>query len=282
MFQAPIVPVEQPIAPNAVGEGEDVIVEEEIAQEGVEIPDDDSTEEPPIVDPPGPAQPLPPPQQLPPLQPLQPPPQLPQFVVRLITGEMKRLDDLKVNDWVQTLKGAEVRYAPVTFWLHRVPSQKAEFVRLELSDGTELKLTAKHFIYRTKCTDEGNQVTTDELSREAVLAEKIVEGDCLYQVVGDEHVRTARVTKISSVTETGIYSPMTSNGRIVVNGVYASCHNIVQSNSLQNTFFSYADRMRKFYASLFSTESDVAELPMGMDLIANMLDLVIPKDLVTL
>ncbi|XGW14939.1 hypothetical protein V3C99_000878 [Haemonchus contortus] len=318
-FQAPIVPVEQPIAPNAVGEGEDVIVEEEIAQEGVEIPDDDdSTEEPQIVDPPGPAQPLPPPQQLPPPQPFQPPPQLPQFVaepiyypavapapvaagggggggggggyycftgdakVRLITGVTKRLDDLKVNDWVQTLKGAEVRYAPVTFWLHRVPSQKAEFVRLELSDGTELKLTAKHFIYRTKCTDEGKLVTTDELSREAVLAEKIVEGDCLYQVVDDEHVQTARVTKISSVIETGIFSPMTSNGRIVVNGIYASCHNIVQSNSLQNTFFSYADRMRKFYASLFSTESDVAELPMGMDLIANMLDLVIPKDLVTL
>ncbi|KAK6015783.1 intein splicing region, partial [Ostertagia ostertagi] len=81
--------------------------------------------------------------------------------VRVITGEEKRLDELKVNDWVQTLKGAEIKYAPVSFWLHRVPSQKAEFVRLELSDGTELKLTAKHFIYKTECEVEGGKQSTD-------------------------------------------------------------------------------------------------------------------------
>ncbi|KAK6036314.1 hypothetical protein COOONC_26181 [Cooperia oncophora] len=38
---------------------------------------------------------------------------------------------------------------------------------------------------------------------------------------------------------------MTSNGKIVVNGIYSSCHNIVQSYSLQNTFFSYADSLEK-------------------------------------
>ncbi|PIO64001.1 hypothetical protein TELCIR_14384 [Teladorsagia circumcincta] len=56
-------------------DGEDVVVEEVIAQEGVEVPDttEESDEDP----------------------------------VRVITGEEKRLDDLKVNDWVQTLKGAE-------------------------------------------------------------------------------------------------------------------------------------------------------------------------------
>ncbi|PIO61668.1 hypothetical protein TELCIR_16801 [Teladorsagia circumcincta] len=79
-------------------DGEDVVVEEVVAQEGVEVPDttEESDEEP----------------------------------VRVITGEEKRLDDLKVNDWVQTLKGAEIKYAPVSFWLHRVPSQKAEFIRM--------------------------------------------------------------------------------------------------------------------------------------------------------
>ncbi|PIO69903.1 hypothetical protein TELCIR_08261, partial [Teladorsagia circumcincta] len=129
-YQAPNVPVNQPIPTNAV-DGEDVVVEEVVAQEGVEVPDttEESDEEP----------------------------------VRVITGEEKRLDDLKVNDWVQTLKGAEI--------------------------------------------------STEELSRVAVLAEKVAEGDCLYQVVEDDHVRTTRVTKVSRVIETGIYSPMTSNGR---------------------------------------------------------------------
>ncbi|VDL77404.1 unnamed protein product [Nippostrongylus brasiliensis] len=51
--------------------------------------------------------------------------------------------------------------------------------------------------------------------------------------------------------------------RIIVNGVLASCHTIVQSNSLQNSFFT-------------------AELPFGMDILATMLDYIIPKDLVTM
>ncbi|KAK6045612.1 hypothetical protein COOONC_16883, partial [Cooperia oncophora] len=104
-------------------------------------------------------------------------------------------------------------------------------LRLELSDGTELKLTSKHFIYRTECAVEKEQVTADGISREAVLAEKVVEGDCLYEVVDGKHMRTTRVAKVSTVTETGIYSPMTSNGK-------------------------YADRLRKLYASLFGTKSD--------------------------
>ncbi|EPB78686.1 hypothetical protein ANCCEY_02205, partial [Ancylostoma ceylanicum] len=67
----------------------------------------------------------------------------------------------------------------------------------------------------------------------------LVNGDpILIQYFQDERVITARVTKVSKVTETGIYSPMTSNGKIIVNGIYASCHNIVESYSLQNTFFS--------------------------------------------
>ncbi|RCN27532.1 hint module [Ancylostoma caninum] len=204
------------------------------------------------------------------------------FKVRLIDGSDKSLDELEVDDWVQTLKGAEVQYAPVSFWLHRVPHQKAEFHKIELSDGTELKLTAKHFIYKTTCPTAGEGDTVDELSRQAVFADKVNEGDCLYKVTEDERIITARVTKVSKVSETGIYSPMTSNGKIVVNGIYASCHNIVESYSLQNTFFSYVDTFRKWYSSIFGAHMGVDELPLGIDTLTTMMDYVIPKNLVTM
>ncbi|EYB96349.1 hypothetical protein Y032_0151g2819 [Ancylostoma ceylanicum] len=311
-FQVPNVPVNNPVqipaAAPSPGNGiegpfeENVVVEEQIAQEGVEIEPTTSTLAPePLPPQPQPQQPLFPQQQFVP-EPIyyppvaQPAPAAPAYYstsggyycftgdtkARLIDGTDKRLDELEVDDWVQTLKGAEVQYAPVSFWLHRVPHQQAEFHKIELSDGTELKLTAKHFIYKTTCptADEGELV--DELSRQAVFADKVSEGDCLYKVTEDERVITARVTKVSKVTETGIYSPMTSNGKIIVNGIYASCHNIVESYSLQNTFFSYVDTLRKWYSSIFGAHMGVDELPLGIDTLTIMMDYVIPKNLVTM
>ncbi|ETN79256.1 intein splicing protein [Necator americanus] len=270
-FQAPNVPLNNPIQiPSAqplqppmgnviegpFSEGENVVVEEVLAHDGIEI--GTTTEPEPIYYPPV----------------AQPQPAYYSTAggyycftgdtkVRLIDGIYKRLDELEVDDWVQTLKDAEVQYAPVSFWLHRVPHQQAEFQKIELSDGSELKLTAKHFIYKTDCLNVGKEVTTGKISQQAVFADEVTEGDCLYRVTEDEQIITEKVMRVSKVKETGIYSPMTSNGKIIVNGIFASCHNIVESYSLQNTFFS-------------------ADLPLGMDTLITMMDYVIPKNLVTM
>lgn len=42
-------------------------------------------------------------------------------------------------------------YSPVTTWLHRMPEELAEFRRIVLEDGTLLKVTAKHFVYKSDC-----------------------------------------------------------------------------------------------------------------------------------
>ncbi|PAV79432.1 hypothetical protein WR25_10626 [Diploscapter pachys] len=73
-------------------------------------------------------------------------------LVETISGEKKRMDELKIHDWVMTARGKNVGYAPVNYWLHRVPSQKAQFIKFDLADGKSLKITAKHFIYKGKCT----------------------------------------------------------------------------------------------------------------------------------
>ena len=50
-------------------------------------------------------------------------------LVETISGEKKRMDELAINDLVLTAKGDSVGYAPVNYWLHRVPSQEAEFIK---------------------------------------------------------------------------------------------------------------------------------------------------------
>ncbi|CAJ0610585.1 unnamed protein product [Cylicocyclus nassatus] len=309
----PITGIEGPF-----DEGENVVVEEEVAQDGIEI--DITTSAPATDTSPVPQQPVTPPQvpQEPPVpqQPFFPqqqfiaepiyypavgqapvPPVAPaapaysspgsyycftaDTTVHLIDGSKKRLDELQVEDWVQTLNGAEIQYAPVSFWLHRVPTQSAEFHKIELSDGTVLKITAKHFIYKATCTNIGKDIISKDLSDRAIFAEEVSEGDCLYLVTKEERIITAQVKKVSKVNETGIYSPMTSNGKIIVNGIYASCHNIIESYSLQNTFFSYVETMRRWYSWLFEDCQNASELPTGMNTLITLMDYVIPRSLIT-
>ena len=43
-------------------------------------------------------------------------------------------------------------FSKVSIWLHKNPDQVAVFHKLTLEDGRTLKLTGKHYIFKTKCT----------------------------------------------------------------------------------------------------------------------------------
>lgn len=45
----------------------------------------------------------------------------------------------------------QIVYTQITSWLHRLPDKEVEFYRIVLKDGSQLKLTAKHYIYKTIC-----------------------------------------------------------------------------------------------------------------------------------
>lgn len=47
-----------------------------------------------------------------------------------------------------------------------------------------------------------------------------------------------KVLDINIVQKTGIYSPMTSRGHLLVDRIHASCHSETDNYSLQNTFFT--------------------------------------------
>ena len=199
------------------------------------------------------------------------------MLVELADGSEKRMDALEKADWVKTVSSKGVEFEPVSFWLHREPSAEFEFHRFTTDNGKEIKLTAQHYIYKGDCKHAGQKVDAAFITNEAVFAEEVKEGDCLY-TVEDKEVTEVRVVKAELVTEVGIYAPMTANGRIVVNGIHASCHNIIQSHSVQNTFFSYVNWMNE----LFGSDNSITELPSALPTLMDIYDLVVPKNFASL
>uniref|UniRef100_A0A915D9Y1 Uncharacterized protein n=1 Tax=Ditylenchus dipsaci TaxID=166011 RepID=A0A915D9Y1_9BILA len=168
--------------------------------------------------------------------------------VRTSEGEIKRMDQINLGDWVMAANGSDVIFSPIESWIHRVPDRIAEFIGLELENGIVVKLTAKHFIYITKCT---NKLSTNRslsyfeefhskmLKTAPVYAEKVRPGDCLLQLASLENklVLVERVVvNVNRVEQKGIYSPMTGQGTIFVEDILASCFTILDSSVLQRNF----------------------------------------------
>ncbi|GMS99176.1 hypothetical protein PENTCL1PPCAC_21351, partial [Pristionchus entomophagus] len=68
-----------------------------------------------------------------------------------------------------------------------------------------------------------------------------------------------------------------------VNDVYASCHNIMQANSIGQPIFWLVDKANDFYDRLFSTDADeIVEVTYAHSTILAISELVLPKNIVTI
>ncbi|CAB3400763.1 unnamed protein product [Caenorhabditis bovis] len=199
--------------------------------------------------------------------------------VKTIAGEIKRMDELEVGEWIMGIGDTGIEFFPVTFWIHRVPDMFAQFRRIQLSDGSEIKLTDYHNIYKADCHNIGEQMKNSKiLKKYSALAKDIQVGDCLYTTLFDT-IKVAKVKRISAFNSTGIYSPMTSCGNIVVNDVYASCHTTVNNFAMQNSFFTLINEFNTLISSIFGI-SATRDLPMGLSIVAELLNLVVPGSLI--
>uniref|UniRef100_A0A914Y4G4 Uncharacterized protein n=1 Tax=Panagrolaimus superbus TaxID=310955 RepID=A0A914Y4G4_9BILA len=171
-------------------------------------------------------------------------------IVTTMKGKKKRMDELSVNDWVLSAGGKAVGYSQVNSWLHRKPNFMAEFIKFTLENGKELKMTKKHYIYKSDCSYDST-ITVEEASKEMVYAENVSISDCLFIVQRNTKLIQSRISKIERIEEKGIYSPMTNNGNIIVNDIFASCYNIVKNDKLQLSFPSLSKRIKHFISTLW-------------------------------
>ena len=169
----------------------------------------------------------------------------------------------------------QTSYDEVISFLHRLPDAVASFVRIQLVDGTEIKLTPQHFIHRVPCSSPSLE------NIKQVYAVEIAVGDCLLKKTSEGSFIPLQVTVISTVEERGVYSPMTESGGIIVNDVMASCHNVVRSETLSHTFFRAILRfergVRRFFTYMNGDRKEV-HLPFGVEFVFKTLHTFIPEN----
>uniref|UniRef100_A0A914ZGB7 Hint domain-containing protein n=1 Tax=Panagrolaimus superbus TaxID=310955 RepID=A0A914ZGB7_9BILA len=121
----------------------------------------------------------------------------------------------------------------------------------------------------------------DRLNADMVYAEDISPDQCLFVLKdGIDFVET-RISKIEIVKEKGIYAPMTHNGNLVANKIFASCFNIINNSNMQ---LSLSQNLRDFansaWAKLWMNESsnDVTEIELipGLQILVDLLKLILP------
>ncbi|CAI2357039.1 unnamed protein product [Caenorhabditis sp. 36 PRJEB53466] len=187
---------------------------------------------------------------------------------------IKLIKDLKVGDKVLSMDEAFVTYSPVIMFLHKRDEERAEFNLIETSNGHSIKLTDNHLIYVSDCNAKADL--------KLVAAKDVKVNNCIHVTTEKNVVVKKKVSNISKVAGTGIYSPLTSTGDIIVNKVLASCHSNLALKSLQQTFFSLYKRTSSVVSNFtfFKSYTEEGHLPFGVETLTSVMDLFIPQSFV--
>nr|AAB17542.1 M89 [Caenorhabditis elegans] len=194
---------------------------------------------------------------------------------------VKRMDELEVGDWVQALHGKETTYSPVKYWLHRDPEQEAEFVEFLLENGESFTLTEKHLVFATDC--QQNVKNLDDLN--PTTTGKINIGECFFmaQPENASKFQKVQILDIQRVRKTGIYAPMTSLGHLLVNQIHTSCHSEIDHHLLQNSFFKHVLKLKNRISKYFWNEESNTEGNIGTSLnfLIEIFELIVPSKMIS-
>lgn len=148
-------------------------------------------------------------------------------MVRASNGNMLKMKDVQVGDSVLTMNsfGMPV-YSEVTMIMHRNKDVVVDdYLQITTSGGEEITLSSYHLIFIS---------TTESIfSKDVKLGQTIY----TYNSQSNQFVE-ATVSKIEKVTKTGAYAPLTNEGTIVVDDVYASCYALFPSHRISHAVFS--------------------------------------------
>lgn len=189
----------------------------------------------------------------------------------------KRMDELKVGDFVLTANLTTAYFAPMSLWIHREPDVVMKFVTIMTDYGKMLALTPRHLIFRNKCDEfYEDRIHVLPPNSQAVYANELEVGDCVF-LLYKNGFRQQKLQDISITSRRGIFSPLTPNGRILVNDMLASCYSDVNEATLQTTYFSVMTAVRKRVLDLFGSWIDQSvDLPLGSEFSMELLRLIVP------
>jgi hypothetical protein len=210
----------------------------------------------------------------------------------------KRMDEIGVGDEVLSSVSwdgnSAVSYQPITQFIHKDPSVFTQYTVISTSSGRSLALTPYHLLPQFDCRllDGSTSISAREyellFTQSAKFANRARAGQCLLVV--DERSGELVPERISNVTRevrAGVYSPITSTGIIVANGVQASCYSSVENHALQHAFFTVMHKINRacqpyfdYVTGLFASnqkqvQSDDTQIPYLLRIMLVLSDMVV-------
>jgi hypothetical protein len=181
-------------------------------------------------------------------------------MVKTLRGYV-RIDELLLGDEVLTVVEGEgplaTAYSPVSWFIHRLPEEKFDFVSITTDDNRTLTLTPDHLLPILPCNYD--LPLSQGIMRESKAARRATPGACLLQVEdGKMFLKTIR--EVRKEVREGIYAPVTVRGNIVVNNALASCYAGFESHGLQVAMFKFIEKLTlglNYFNGLVSKNVDV-------------------------
>jgi hypothetical protein len=130
--------------------------------------------------------------------------------VTLESGEMKPISEVRAGDRVLAADSSRrTLFSEVVFVPHAENTDKAVFTHITTTHGRDIKMTSSHIIPAGACG------STSPLPD--VYASSVTVGDCIITVSGME-----KVSAVETVQGQGLYTVVTKEEYVVVNGIIAS------------------------------------------------------------
>jgi Hint module len=128
--------------------------------------------------------------------------------VSLESGEMKAISEVNVGDRVLSANAdGKTSFSEIVYVPHGANKESTIFVQVTTASGRDVKMTPNHILASGVC---GSTLPL-------VYASKVSVGNCIQTVSGEE-----KVSMVESVRGEGVYTIVTKEEFIVVNGIIAS------------------------------------------------------------
>jgi hypothetical protein len=130
--------------------------------------------------------------------------------LHLESGEVRAISDVRVGDRVLSADAAgRTSYSDVVYVPHGANSDDALFTHITTASGRDIKMTPSHIILAGPCHSSACLPLT--------YASSVSVGECVMTVSGEDMVST-----VETVRGKGLYTVVTKEEYVVVNGIIAS------------------------------------------------------------
>ena len=151
------------------------------------------------------------------------------------------MSDVQLGDSVLTVdNNNHLAFSPIILHLHRSPNETGRFVVLRTNTEQSLTLSPQHLIYSKKKSKEKDQPKQNANINEfrVVFASDVRKGDMVLVHDHNNNMKYGMVVDIEEIEATGLYSPLTPQGNIIVDDILASCYSDFENHELQHLAFA--------------------------------------------